>query len=211
MSPGSNSSNNNPINNGGSPSSITSPIMAPMSQSASASSDLDNPGSGNEEQIMAAGPMSGSMAVPTSWAPPSDEERNSPDSVNGMSPTQNMSSPNNGNPNSSSLYSLLPSQTTLGHNATVLKSEISSPSGGSPGMLPSFPVNNASMSSLAVRSSGQQLQNYLSDSSIQHHHVQHPSVIANSSLWYGGVESEQSMHQMPHISHREMAESSYLK
>ena len=210
MLPGSNSSNTNTNNNAGSPSSITSPIMGSMSQNAS-TSDLENPGSGNEEQIMVGGPMSGSMVVPTSWTPPSVEERESPNSESGMSPNHGMSSPNNGITSSASMYSMLPSQNTLAHNATVMKSEMSSPSAGSPGILPSYPVNNGTMVPLTVGGNGQQMQNYLSESSIQHHHAQHSSVMANNALWYAGAESEQNLHQLSHMSHRGINDSGYLK
>ena len=63
-------------------------------------------------------------------------------------------------------------------------------------MLPSYPLSNGSMSSrMPIGDSNQQLSNYLGEASINHQAVHHPQMLSGS-VWYSGVEGEQTMHQM---------------
>ena len=211
MSPGSNSSGANTNNNVGSPSSITSPMVAPVNQAPSTASDLENPGSANGNQMMGVGPMSESVIAPQSWTPSSVDEGASPSPSSGLSPNHDIASPNNTPINATPLYAMHSSHQAMAHSNLVLKSEISSPTGNSPSMLPSYPLSNGSISSVNVGDSNQQMPSYLNESSIPHQPVQHPSMMAAASLWYSGVDSDQNMHQLPHLSHRGMGESSYLK
>ena len=206
MSPGSNGSSTN-NNNVGSPSPITSDLMGPIPPNSSTPSDLENQGSINGDQIMGGGTISGSVVGSQSaWTPPSVNEEDSSSPTSGLSPTRGISSPGNTTLSSTSMYSMIPNHPNL-----ALKSELSSPGGNSPNMLPSYPISNGGvMSSLGAGESNSHLGGYINDASATQQPFP-PSSMMTASLWYSGSESTpQAVHPMSHMNHRGMNEN-YLK
>jgi len=206
MSPGSNGSSAN-NNNAGSPSPITSPLMGAIPPNSSTPSDLENQESINGDQMIGNGPISGSiMGSQSAWTPPSVGEEDSPSPTSGHSPTQGITSPGNTDLSSISAFSMMPN-----HQNLALKSEqLSSPTGNSPSMLPSYPLSNgAPMSSMGIRENNTQITGYMNESSNPQQPF--PSSMMTASLWYSGSEPAPSMHAMSHMSHRGMNEAAYLK
>ena len=214
LSPGSNSSNTNTNTNVGSPSSVTSPMMGSVPPNISNSSEIDGPNNTNGEQIMVSG-LPGEISNQQSWTSQSDEDGSTSSPNITMSPNQEISSPHNSGPGTTSPYAMMHGHPGLSRHNSALKTEISSPTNGSPAMIPSYPLSNSSLSSsLSMGGEMQQVPPYVSASALPNYQgMQHPSMMS-ASFWYSSgadVDQHNSVHQTQHIDHRGITESGYLK
>ena len=205
MSPDSNSSNTNTNTNVESPSSITSPILGPMSQNISTDPDLENPGNGN--QILSGG----GLVSQQSWSPRSEEEQTST-SPGAKSPSHGITPPHNSGQSSTSPYRIMQTHPNMTHYGNTMKTEMSPPANESQGLLPSYPMNG-SLTSLGMSGEVHQVPSYGNSSSLhQHQSVPHPSMIS-TSFWYppGSELDQNGMNQQQHVDHRSLNDSAYLK
>ncbi|CAK8671054.1 unnamed protein product [Clavelina lepadiformis] len=209
MSPGSNGSNNT-NNNIGSPASITSPMMSSGGQNVSASSDMGTPGSGNGEGMINGGGMASGVAGQPSWTPPPVDERASSTPPNAISPNQGMTSPHRSVGMTSSPYSSMPLHHNMTHANSNMKTEVSSPSNGSPGMAPPYPHSNGTLHPMSVGGDAQQVPAYLGG--LAGHHqpsLQHPMM--SPPFWYTGGDPDQvGAHPVHHLE-QHINEPTYLK
>ena len=213
LSPGSNSSNTNTNTNVGSPSSVTSSgMMGPVASNIPNSSEIDGPTNG--EQIIVGG-LSGEVSGQQSWTPPSDEDEAASSPNITMSPNQDISSPHNPGPGTTFPYSMMHGHPGLSQHNSSMKVEISSPTNGSPGIMPSYPLSNGTLpSSHSISGEMPQVPPYVSPSSLPHYQggMPHPSMMS-ASFWYssGPDVDHNGVHQPQHIDHRGISDSGYLK